>query len=167
MHIVKILFSLQTTSQRHNDRDNKDDRLSNNNIKISSAPTPSQATPPASPQQATASRRLLEDALNRPGPYPMIVTPDKGYWIDGTDHECQYDSRGVPVFPHGSWRAKFETDDTAKCYRRFFVGRVSKVERTSLILNFELRVICRYFYVNFEYRLSKKPLRFLPSLFTQ
>lgn len=58
----------------------------------------------------------------------MIAIPPKGYWIDGTDHdEVQFDHRGVPVTPHGTWRAKFETDDTAKCYRRFFAGRVRRV----------------------------------------
>lgn len=122
------LFLLQTPSQRHSTDNGKDDnnRLStNNNIKISPLPTPAQNTPPASPQQATASKRLLQETLSRPGPYPMIVIPDKGYWVDGTDHDCHYDSRGMPVLPHGSWRAKFETDDTAKCYRRFFMGRVS------------------------------------------
>lgn len=54
----------------------------------------------------------------------MIVAPTKGgYWIDGTEHECEYDSRGQPVLSCGTWRAKFETDETAVCYRRFFVGR--------------------------------------------
>lgn len=123
-----FLLSFQTPTQRHNsDRDavNKEDRLSNNNIKISPIPTPGQTTPPSSPMQATASRRLLQETLNRPGPHPMIVIPDKGYWVDGTDHECQFDHRGLPILPHGTWRAKFETDDTAKCYRRFFIGRVS------------------------------------------
>lgn len=54
----------------------------------------------------------------------MIVLPSQGgYWIDGTDHECPFDSRGNPILPQNSWRAKFETDDTAKCYRRFYIGR--------------------------------------------
>lgn len=54
----------------------------------------------------------------------MIVLPTTGgYWVDGTDHECAFDSRGNAVLPQSTWRAKFETDDTAKCYRRFFVGR--------------------------------------------
>lgn len=54
----------------------------------------------------------------------MIVLPaNGGYWLDGTDHECAFDARGNPVLPSNAWRAKFETDDTAKCYRRFFVGR--------------------------------------------
>ncbi|KAF5270742.1 hypothetical protein FQA39_LY01480 [Lamprigera yunnana] len=115
--------TLQPTPQRHSDKDNRDDRLSNNNIKISPVATPSQPTPPASPQQAIASKRLLQETLARSAPYPMIVIPDKGYWVDGTDHECHYDHRGQPFIPHGTWRAKIETDDTAKCYRRFFVGR--------------------------------------------
>ncbi|XP_018564777.1 rap1 GTPase-activating protein 1 isoform X2 [Anoplophora glabripennis] len=114
------------------EKEMKDDRLStNNNIKISPIPTPSLQTPPASPQQPNQSKRLLQEILSRPGPYPMIAVPQKGYWVDGTDHEEQFDHRGMPVVPHPSWRAKIETDDTAKCYRRFFVGR----EHSSLIGN--------------------------------
>ncbi|CAD7080043.1 unnamed protein product [Hermetia illucens] len=71
-----------------------------------------------------ASQRLLQEVLSNPTPYPMIVLPTTGgYWVDGTDHECAFDSRGNAVLPQSTWRAKFETDDTAKCYRRFFVGR--------------------------------------------
>lgn len=53
----------------------------------------------------------------------MIVLPVAGgYWADGAEHE------GAPALPpRAQWRAKFETDDTAKCYRRFFVGRVSTI----------------------------------------
>ncbi|XP_060521580.1 rap1 GTPase-activating protein 1 isoform X2 [Cylas formicarius] len=106
----------------------KDDlRLSyNNNIKISptiNTQPPGGATPPSSPQQPAQSRRLLQETLGRGSPYPMIAGPPKGYWVDGTDHDEQFDHRGVPVVPHQSWRAKIETDDTGKCYRRFFVGR--------------------------------------------
>lgn len=54
----------------------------------------------------------------------MIVLPNNGgYWVDGTDHECPFDSRGHPIVVHSAWRGKFETDDTAKCYRRFYVSR--------------------------------------------
>lgn len=54
----------------------------------------------------------------------MIVLPvNGGYWVDGTDHECTFDTRGNPVLPQTTWRAKFETDDTAKCYRRYFVSK--------------------------------------------
>ncbi|XP_059618334.1 rap1 GTPase-activating protein 1 isoform X2 [Phlebotomus argentipes] len=70
------------------------------------------------------SQRLLEDTLAKGAPYPMIVLPGSGgYWLDGTDHECAFDQHGNPVLAHNAWRAKFETDDTAKCYRRFFIGR--------------------------------------------
>lgn len=54
----------------------------------------------------------------------MIVLPNNGgYWVDGTDHECAFDALGNPVLPHNAWRSKFETDDTAKCYRRFYINR--------------------------------------------
>ncbi|KAK7793015.1 hypothetical protein R5R35_003563 [Gryllus longicercus] len=67
----------------------------------------------------------------------MIVLPSGGgYWVDGGDA----DDSAAPAPASaasaasaqqasgaggagGAWRAKFETDDTAKCYRRFFVGR--------------------------------------------
>jgi hypothetical protein len=55
----------------------------------------------------------------------IVLPPGGGYWLDGQDHECPFDTRGNPILPHTTWHAKFETDDTAKCYRRFFVGRVS------------------------------------------
>ncbi|XP_074039238.1 rap1 GTPase-activating protein 1 isoform X3 [Leptinotarsa decemlineata] len=112
------------------EKDMKDERLStNNNVKVSPIPTPSLQTPPSSPQQPTQSKRLLQEVLSRPGPYPMIVIPPKGYWVDGLDHEEHFDHRGMPIVPHPTWRAKFETDDTAKCYRRFFV----KKEHSTLI----------------------------------
>uniref|UniRef100_A0A182Q810 Rap-GAP domain-containing protein n=1 Tax=Anopheles farauti TaxID=69004 RepID=A0A182Q810_9DIPT len=65
-------------------------------------------------------QRLLEDALGKPAPHPMIVVPNSGgYWVDGTDHDASYE---VPA--HTTWRVgKIESDDTAKCYRRFFISR--------------------------------------------
>lgn len=70
------------------------------------------------------SQKLLEDTLARSSPYPMIVLPlNGGYWVDGTDHECSYDAQGNPVLAHSAWHGKFETDDTAKYYRRFYVGK--------------------------------------------
>ncbi|XP_065086864.1 rap1 GTPase-activating protein 1-like isoform X4 [Ochlerotatus camptorhynchus] len=65
-------------------------------------------------------QRLLEDHLSKPAPYPMIVIPNSGgYWLDGTDHDSGYD---IPS--HTTWRVgKIESDDTAKCYRRFFSSR--------------------------------------------
>ncbi|XP_023715903.1 rap1 GTPase-activating protein 1 isoform X4 [Cryptotermes secundus] len=77
------------------------------------------ATPPSG-----GSQRLLEETLQKSAPYPMILLPPGGgYWLDGQDHECPFDPRGNPILPHTTWHAKFETDDTAKCYRRFFIGR--------------------------------------------
>ncbi|XP_076254528.1 rap GTPase activating protein 1 isoform X3 [Rhynchophorus ferrugineus] len=119
---------LTTGSLTKEHLESKDDiRLNhNNNVKISPAASPrllEGATPPSSPQQPPQARRLLKETLLRPGPYPMIAGPPKGYWVDGTDHEEQFDHRGLPIIPHQSWRGKIETDDTAKCYRRFFVGR--------------------------------------------
>ncbi|XP_017033469.1 rap1 GTPase-activating protein 1 isoform X4 [Drosophila kikkawai] len=71
-----------------------------------------------------ASQRLLEEALAKSAPYPMILLPQLGgYWLDGTEHECGYDARGNPLLPQTTWMAKFETDDTAKCYRRFYAAR--------------------------------------------
>ncbi|XP_065718905.2 rap1 GTPase-activating protein 1 isoform X2 [Drosophila suzukii] len=71
-----------------------------------------------------ASQRLLEEALAKSAPYPMILLPlHGGYWMDGTEHECSYDARGNPLLPQTTWMAKFETDDTAKCYRRFYAAR--------------------------------------------
>lgn len=65
-------------------------------------------------------QRLLEDHLSKPSPYAMIVIPNNGgYWVDGTDHDAGYD---IPS--HTTWRVgKIESDDTAKCYRRFFISR--------------------------------------------
>lgn len=75
-------------------------------------------------ESITDSQRLLEEILSKKAPYPMIVIPgNDGYWIDGTEHECVYDLHGNPIFPQITTISKFETDDTAKCYRRFFCGR--------------------------------------------
>ena len=88
----------------------------------------SRSSSTSSAASSNVSQKHLEEVLQKPGPYPMIVLPPSGgYWVDGQDHECPFDSRGNPILPQNNWRAKFETDDTAKCYRRFFVGRVSTI----------------------------------------
>lgn len=73
---------------------------------------------------APPSQRLLEDTLAQTPagqPYPMVVLPTTGgYWLDGFDQES-VDERSQ--IHQQTWRGKFETDDTAKCFRRFFVGR--------------------------------------------
>lgn len=67
------------------------------------------------------SRELLEETLKGPKPYPSIVLPTGGgFWIDGQDQN-EYEPTGGA----GSWNNKIETDDTAKAYRRYYMGRVS------------------------------------------
>lgn len=77
------------------------------------------------PGGGSGSQELLEETLRGSAPYPMIVLPPGGgYWVDGHEHPPTATPLAAPAH---SWRAKFETDDTAKCYRRFFLGRVSPV----------------------------------------
>lgn len=56
----------------------------------------------------------------------MIVLPEcGGYWIDGVQHDVPLNADGNPVLPStccGNY--KLEADDTAKCYRRHFLGKV-------------------------------------------
>lgn len=82
----------------------------------SSVPTPETA--------GNGSRELLEETLKGPKPYPNIVLPTGGgFWIDGQDQN-EYE----PTTASGgtsSWNNKIETDDTAKAYRRYYMGRVS------------------------------------------
>lgn len=73
------------------------------------------------PGGGSGSQELLEETLRGSAPYPMIVLPPGGgYWVDGHEHPPTATPQAAPAH---SWRAKFETDDTAKCYRRFFLGR--------------------------------------------
>jgi hypothetical protein len=125
--VLPAYFNQAPMAQRQHSLPDECRLSTNNNVKISpvGCAAPQHGTPPASPQQATQSRRLLQETLSGPAPYPMIAVPEKGYWVDGTDHDVSFDHRGAPVLSHQTWRAKIETDDTGKCYRRFYVGRVS------------------------------------------
>lgn len=84
--------------------------------RTSSVPTPEVA--------GNGSRELLEDTLKGSKPYPNIVLPTGGgFWIDGQDqneYETASSSGGTCT-----WNNKIETDDTAKAYRRYYMGRVS------------------------------------------
>lgn len=80
-----------------------------------SAPTPETV--------GNGSRELLEETLKGPKPYPNIVLPTGGgFWIDGQD---QNEYEPAASGGSGSWNNKIETDDTAKAYRRYYMGRVS------------------------------------------
>lgn len=82
----------------------------------SSAPAPEAA--------GNGSRELLEETLKGSKPYPNIVLPTVGgFWVDGQD-QTEYETNTASGGP-GSWNNKIETDDTAKAYRRYYIGRVS------------------------------------------
>ncbi|XP_028156562.1 rap1 GTPase-activating protein 1-like isoform X2 [Ostrinia furnacalis] len=94
--------------------------------------------PPPSPGAAAAqrrvaaacqaSRKLLEETLAKPGTPPMIVQPPSGgYWVDGVEEAQdgeEPEARAQPGTPRqASRRHNIDTDDTAKYYRRFFLGK--------------------------------------------
>ncbi|XP_063605738.1 rap1 GTPase-activating protein 1-like isoform X4 [Penaeus indicus] len=64
----------------------------------------------------TSSRHRLEEVLAQEPPYPQVVLPATGgYWDESsTDMDHQYASTNS--------NNKFETDETARYYRRFFMG---------------------------------------------
>ncbi len=75
--------------------------------------------------------------LQKKGPYPMVVQPpDLGYWLDGgevspsaTDVMCQ-DSVTMATRDSNmssQQEYKLEMDETAKCYRRHFLGKVNSM----------------------------------------
>lgn len=76
---------------------------------------------------SSCSQEVLKEALRGPGPYPMVVLPPGGgYWVEGESAIADYPP---PSPAPQSWRTpKIESDDTAKCYRKFFHGRVSDLE---------------------------------------
>ncbi|XP_045774473.1 rap1 GTPase-activating protein 1 isoform X4 [Maniola jurtina] len=75
-----------------------------------------------------ASRLLLEETLARPGTPPTIVQPPNGgYWVEGGEDgsvDEESEQRPQPSTPRqSSRRHNIDTDDTAKFYRRFFLGK--------------------------------------------
>ncbi|KAK0179289.1 hypothetical protein PV327_005054 [Microctonus hyperodae] len=97
-----------------------------------SSPGNQALTPSPSPSpvgDAPLGRALMEAAIQQANSCtqqqpPLVVTPP-GYWVDGTDHRHALDSAGRAMLPtQPAWQPRIDQDDTAKCYRRFFVGRV-------------------------------------------
>jgi len=93
---------------------------------------PSNHTPALSPSpvgDAPLGKALMEAALQQQtatGVQPPLVVTPSGYWVDGTDHRHTLDSAGRALLPaQPAWQPRIDQDDTAKCYRRFFVGRVT------------------------------------------
>ena len=71
-------------------------------------------------------KNILPQILTKPGPYPMVVQPEEGgYWVDGADGDGE---SALPVAPseNSSGKYKLEMDETAKCYRRYFLGKVGR-----------------------------------------
>lgn len=63
------------------------------------------------------------------GTPPSVVLPPSGYWVDGIDDASpdgeDAEPRPQPGTPRPSTkRHNIDTDDTAKYYRRFFLGMV-------------------------------------------
>jgi hypothetical protein len=117
--LIALSFRLQTS---------RDERAASNtspNSQPSGTPTPV----PSPVGEAPLGRALMEAAIQQSAVTaltpPMVVTPP-GYWCDGTEHRHNLDSAGRALLPaQPAWQPRIDQDDTAKCYRRFFVGRVS------------------------------------------
>jgi len=80
-----------------------------------------QAASPTRCRQEEDIQRL-QDLLAQPGPYSQILLPQGGgYWVDGVEVNtlAQHSQR----IPSSCQRYKLEVDDTAKCYRRHFLGK--------------------------------------------
>lgn len=90
---------------------------------------------------APVGKALMEAALQQQvatGVQPPLVVTPSGYWVDGTDHRHTLDSAGRALLPaQPAWQPRIDQDDTAKCYRRFFVGRVSPISTNVLYLTSE------------------------------
>lgn len=101
----------------------RDERSASSPASQITTPTPS----PSPVGDAPLGRALMEQAIQQANSGsqkpPLVVTPP-GYWVDGTDHRHTLDSAGRALLPaQPAWQPRIDQDDTAKCYRRFFVGR--------------------------------------------
>ncbi|GMT12920.1 hypothetical protein PFISCL1PPCAC_4217, partial [Pristionchus fissidentatus] len=74
-----------------------------------------------------ATREMITELLARVGPYPQIVLPSTGFWMDGVSLSGQHLDEPPPeaecTHNNSCARFKLETDDTSHCYRRHFFGR--------------------------------------------
>uniref|UniRef100_T1GV79 Rap-GAP domain-containing protein n=1 Tax=Megaselia scalaris TaxID=36166 RepID=T1GV79_MEGSC len=63
-------------------------------------------------------QQMLEACLNKNAPFPMIYShPASEYWID----EANYSDH--QSLPKKTWKAKLEFDETARIYRKYFMGK--------------------------------------------
>ncbi|KAJ1359354.1 hypothetical protein KIN20_018053 [Parelaphostrongylus tenuis] len=70
------------------------------------------------------TREVMRKMLQRSGPYPQIVLPPNGFWMDGVNQNNMYlDQELMGVNTNSCARFKLETDETSHCYRRYFYGK--------------------------------------------
>lgn len=99
------------------------EKLQNSRLDDQRCVLPSSLQSYSSPEQSKSKKdsQALNEILSTPGPYPMIVLPPSGgYWLDGDSDDCPVDDDGNPQIPHHTWSSKFEMDESATLYRRFF-----------------------------------------------
>lgn len=79
--------------------------------------------------------------LSTGNPPTIVQPPNGGYWVDGVDDTPpgaeESERTQQPGTPRqASRRHNIDTDDTAKYYRRFFLGMVSSLEYFTFHLDF-------------------------------
>ncbi|KAH7706259.1 Rap1GAP, partial [Aphelenchoides avenae] len=89
--------------------------------------------PGASVKDNRRTRDTIREVLARTPPYPQIILPANGgisggFWMDGVSSATiNIDDEVVlgrtSSVSNSCARFKLETDDTANCYRRYFIGR--------------------------------------------
>ena len=100
---------------------------------------PPSSTPVTSLPGWSADPALTEE-LQRDGPHPLIVAPHAGgYWIDAGDANDTQRQNSMTSAPEkassglqGAAKYQLEVDETAKCYRKYFLGRVSSPSSFSI-----------------------------------
>ncbi|CAD6193740.1 unnamed protein product [Caenorhabditis auriculariae] len=67
------------------------------------------------------TRDVMNEILTRVGPYPQIVLPSNGFWMDGVGQNSHgMDDQVMSLGINSCARFKLETDETSHCYRRHF-----------------------------------------------
>ncbi|CCD71456.1 Rap-GAP domain-containing protein [Caenorhabditis elegans] len=69
------------------------------------------------------TRNIMNEVLTKVGPYPQIVLPSNGFWMDGVNQQHHMDDQVNNMNVNSCARFKLETDETSHCYRRHFFGR--------------------------------------------
>uniref|UniRef100_A0A8R1DFA1 Rap-GAP domain-containing protein n=2 Tax=Caenorhabditis japonica TaxID=281687 RepID=A0A8R1DFA1_CAEJA len=70
------------------------------------------------------TRNIMNEVLTKVGPYPQIVLPSNGFWMDGVgQNHAGLDDQVMSMNVNSCARFKLETDETSHCYRRHFYGR--------------------------------------------